>query len=258
MPSQSDTLALAASVVDNFSRPLADLTRQLKAFSSTQEVANVRGKRVVDDHWKSYRELALQSRYTADNVKKLLTPAISELGLASIGTLGSLAGITAAVKGFSESAKNLGFLSTETGLAVNQLKFLEELAPRLGIGVGQMDAAVIKFAQAMDQLKKHRGTFIEAFGGQASPELLRFIREDLPKAKNNFEALQMVMKEIQSGAVNDVEKRMLAEKFGLPPEFARATKEKLEETQIRHFARPWAPRPHGAWWWRSWRKGQWP
>jgi len=32
MASQQDTLALAATVVDQFSRPLADLTRQLKAF----------------------------------------------------------------------------------------------------------------------------------------------------------------------------------------------------------------------------------
>jgi hypothetical protein len=52
MASQQDTLALAASVVDQFSRPLADLTRQLKAFSSLEQSTSQRGKRVVDDHWK--------------------------------------------------------------------------------------------------------------------------------------------------------------------------------------------------------------
>jgi hypothetical protein len=47
----------------------------------------------------------------------------------------------------------------------------------------------------------------------------------------NFDALMLVQKEIQSGAVTDVEKGMLAKAFGLPAEFGRATKEELERAK---------------------------
>lgn len=40
-----------------------------------------------------------------------------------------------------------------------------------------------------------------------------------------------VEKEIKSGAVVPVEQRMLAEKFGLPGEFARMTKDQFEHAQ---------------------------
>lgn len=227
MASQSDTLNLAASVVDNFSRPLADLTRQLKAFSSVQDTTHQRGKRVVDEHWKSYRELAKQSKDTAEHVKRLLQPAIEGLGAASVSALGSLAGVTAAVKNFGESSRNLTFLRTETGLTINQLRVLESLGPRIGLSSDQMDASVRGFSQNMDQFRKRHGAFVEALRGGASPELQRFSRE-LNGVKNNFDALMLVQKEIQSGAVSDVEKGMLAQAFGLPPEFARTTREELD------------------------------
>jgi|GEM_PF-2742494 len=136
MASQQDTLALAATVVDQFSRPLADLTRQLKAFSSLEQSTHQRGKRTVDDHWKGYRELALQSRATADDLKKFLTPAVEGLGLASIASLASIKGMSAAMKTFGEQSKTLEYLRTETGMTVDQLRLLENAGTRVGISAG--------------------------------------------------------------------------------------------------------------------------
>jgi hypothetical protein len=46
----------------------------------------------VDEHWKAYRELALQSKVTGENVKKILTPAIEGLGLKSLAAIVSIDG----------------------------------------------------------------------------------------------------------------------------------------------------------------------
>ena len=175
MASQSDTLNLAASVVDQFSKPLADLTRQLKAFSSLEQTTSQRGKRAVDDHWKSYRELAAQSKVTSENVKKLLTPAIEGLGLSTIIATRSLGSFAAALKGLGEHATNLEFLKTETGLATQKLREYEEAGKRVGISVDQTDAAIKRLAENMNQQKKGKGFFL------TNPELL-----NQPKAVQDF------------------------------------------------------------------------
>ena len=248
MASQSDTLSMAAQVVDQFSKPLADLTRQLKSFSSLEQSTHQRGKRTVDEHWKGYG-------YTSENVKKLLTPAIEGLGLTSFAALGSITGLTAAMKTFGEHAKTLSYLRTEADMTSQQLEFMENLWSRVGISAEQTDATMVKFAQNFDQFKKHRGDFMTSFGPTVSPEITRLLTQDLPKAKDTFEAIAMVQKELRSKDITDVERPMLARTFFIPAGPARRTfGMKATRDTERSSGKVWACPARTRWDWRSSRR----
>ena len=88
-----------------------------------------------------------------------------------------------------------------------------------------------KLAQNLDQFKKHRGDFMTGFGASVSPALNKFLTEDLPKAKNTYEAMLAITKEMNSSDVSPVERRQLAEKFGLDPNAARITLALIEDTK---------------------------
>ena len=94
-----------------------------------------------------------------------------------------------------------------------------------------MDQQMTKLAQNLDQFKKHRGDFMTGFGASVSPALNKFLTEDLPKAKNTYEAMLAITKEMNSSDVSPVERRKLAEKFGLDPNAARITLALIEDTK---------------------------
>jgi hypothetical protein len=223
---QQETLTLAAQVVDQFSAPLRDLTKQLRAFSGLQQDTNVRGKRDVDRHWQSYRDLNKQVTDTAASTKKLLQPAIEALGVSSLSTLGSIAGVTAAVRAFGQSSETLGYLRTETGLTVQALRTLEAAGERVGISAGQTDSSLQKFAENLAQYKKGKGPFIEAMKGQ-SADMMAFFKSlaDMPIG----DAIAAIRRKM--GSVKGQDRRLFARLIGMPEDFGRETDEIVARTE---------------------------
>jgi hypothetical protein len=226
MTTQQETLTLAAQVVDQFSAPLRDLTKQLRAFSGLQQDTNVRGKRDVDRHWQSYRDLGKQVTETASVTKKLLQPAVEALGVTSLATLGSIAGVTAAVRAFGQSSETLGYLRTETGLTVQALRTLEAAGERVGISAGQTDSSLQKFAENLAQYKKGKGPFVEAMKGQ-SADMMAFFKSlaDMPIG----DAIAAIRRKM--GSVKGQDRRLFARLIGIPEDFGRETDEIVARTE---------------------------
>jgi hypothetical protein len=220
MTTQAETLTLAAQVVDQFSAPLRNLTKQLKAFSSLQGDTNRAGKRDVDRHWQSYRDLNKQVTETASSTKKLLQPAIEALGLSSAVAFGSLAGLAKGLRDLGAHAETLGYLRTETGLTAQQFREFEAAGVRVGIGVEQTDGALKKFAENLNQYKRGHGDFIKSLEVfRERPDLMAFARSlaGMP-VTDAIESLRSKL-----GTLKGEERALVECAFELPEGFGRET-----------------------------------
>jgi hypothetical protein len=226
MASQADTLNLAASVVDQFSKPLADLTRQLKTFSSVQDTTNARGKRSTEDHYKAYRSLSEQTKITSENVKKLLTPAIEGLGLSTIVATRSIGSFTAGLRDLGGHAQTLENVADKTGLATQKIREYEEAGKRFGISVEQTDAALEGLADRLNQQKKGKGDFMTAFIGQPA-DLQAYVRSLAGMTVE--EATDSIRRRIAS--TKGEERNLLASLFKLPPNIGEETDEVFARVQ---------------------------
>jgi hypothetical protein len=145
-----EALVLVAQVYDQFSAPIRDMQRSLRALTDANKKSHLQGAAVSKIHAESFTKLRESVVKSAEVFRRDFLPAIEKISSEALGlklVLGGVAGAAAAaVSGasamafsFGGTAHRLRDLSTSTGLAFNELRGLESLAPRIGTvrrGVG--------------------------------------------------------------------------------------------------------------------------
>ena len=91
MASQQETLNLAAQVVDGFSQPLRDMTRKLREFGDFGKTVSREGRRDTGLHNQAWRDLRKTMLDSSTDMRRIITPAISALGIGTSGAALSLA-----------------------------------------------------------------------------------------------------------------------------------------------------------------------
>src|SRR4051812_48547664 len=77
----------------------------------------------------------------SERVRSGLEPAMAGLGLKYLSAAGAIAAVTAAVKNFATGARDLTYMSRQTGLAVNTLRYFQDtIAPKINSSAQTMSA----------------------------------------------------------------------------------------------------------------------
>src|SRR3954464_2826804 len=141
-------LTMTATVVDAFSRPLAKLRQDLEATSKT---------RALPEMQKGWQSLRREVGDFSREVNTSVLPALSgaKLGGAAAGV--ALASIGSALRGLSGDVRHLSFMSRETGFATKSLLQMQAAGRLVGISNDQMNQALGKLGQSMDEIKRRTG-----------------------------------------------------------------------------------------------------
>jgi uncharacterized membrane protein YgcG len=242
--SQAETLSLVAQVVDKFSAPIAEMRKSLGALSEKNIASHKAGKQAATVHSVAFAELRKQIKETADNTKNILSPALTTLGIGAISTGAAIAGITAAVKGFSDSSRGLAFANRETGLSVQHLRELQALAPRIGSTPEALTQSLTNFNTALDQWKNRLGPLREFFASRfgEGAGYIRQLGEELLHTTDRWQQLNLVEK-LAGQMPKESERRSFYEALGLDPNLARLKGKEFTDAlaDIRKTIKPLGP-----------------
>ncbi len=225
--SQEETLRLVAAVTDKFSGPIAAMRKSLEGLTSRNVASHKAGRQAASAHEKAFVDLRKSVKETGEHVKQILEPAMVGLGLSAITTAASIGGVAAAIKEFAGTARDLSFVSKETGLAVDQLRALEAAGENVGISVGAMRNSLKSLYEELAQNKMHRGALREFSASQTMNPEARALAERLRHTKDEAESISIIMDTLANSS--QATKNILLEVLKLPPEFARLTKKDLKE-----------------------------
>ena len=218
---EQDTMRLAAEVVDKFSSPIRDMTRQLQALNKIAQQQQKEGVIGAKEHIKWFGELRQTTHRLSDEVKGVLTPAMAAFGLGSLSVAGAIAAITKSVVDFGAAARNLSVLSQFSGLSVQSVRVYEELAAALGSSKTEMDGFISSFSTNMDQWRRlGRGPMAEFFATQ--PAEIRNLGIALRHTTDNAQALNQVFDFLADTRYTDVQKKILTDAIGMPAAFVHA------------------------------------
>ena len=234
MAGSDELLRMAAEIVDKWSKPLADMRRSLRSLAAETSGAHKAGALQAGAHTEALYKLKRQVVDVGDRLKGSLAPALGAIGITSLSAAAGLAAVVSAVKSFADSSRNLSFLTKETGLSINQLRTLESLAPRIGVGIEQMDEALRGFGENMERLRRSplmvlRQSF-EALNVRPDPQVIASWRaligsmENLPRSEQLAKVVQYLDRIRDAG-----QKRAVLKSFGLPPELSRLSGRELQE-----------------------------
>jgi hypothetical protein len=147
-----ESLRLVAEVVDKFTGPLRALRQGLQGIQSSPGMA-----RVATDFGAVTRSVGNLS----GAIRNTLVPALSAAGLAGLSVGGGLASISSV---FATTTTRLNHLSASTGVAIQTMRELTALAPRIGIDENSVKSGLQSFSAAFDQIKRKQGeTYIELY-----------------------------------------------------------------------------------------------
>ena len=225
--SQEETLRLVATVSDKFSGPIAAMRKSLEGLTQRNVASHKAGRQAALAHEKAFSDLRKSVKETGEHVKGILEPAMIGLGLGAITTAASIGGLSAAIKDFGGTARDLSFVSKETGLAVDQLRALEAAGENVGISVGTMRNSLKSLYEELAQNKMHRGALREFSASQFMNPEARALSERLRHAKDESESISIIMDTLANSS--QATKNILLDVLKLPPEFARLTKKDLKE-----------------------------
>lgn len=196
------TMRMVAEVVDKATAPLRGIQRQLGSI-----VAPASLKAIQRDFEGVQRSVVA----TGHSITSGLTPALAGFGVTSLSLAGGIAAITSAIRGFAGSANELRGFSRESGLAVEQLRLLQAVANRAGLGEA-LGSSVKGFADAMFDFRR-RASDGYRFIANFRPELAKQILA----AGGDVNKEIMISLEAIDREKNPVIRRKIAEAVGLGP-----------------------------------------
>jgi hypothetical protein len=225
-----EQLRMAAEIVDKFSAPLREMRRQLQGFSEYGQKAHKEGAAGAKTHEEAILKLREAFRQTTDVAKGGFEPAIEKLGMTALTTgigLGTVAAaigaVVTATVGFAGTASRLRNLSVASGLAVNDLRALLDLGPRIGTSSEAMAAGIENFAEHMGRLQGSPGavaTELKQWNDIATPSVRAFL--DSLKGLSRIDQFEKAVQAIER--MDDVRQRArMWEHLGLPKELATAS-----------------------------------
>lgn len=176
----SDNL-IEGVVVDKWSKPLTDLRKAL---------AGIKGPNLSSSQreFERFREAVQRSTLA---LREGLGQAVSGLGVSSLGAVGGIAAVAAAIKRYAALAGELRAVSRETGVSAENLFRLQQVASQFGSTSESMAERVKTFAQSIYDLRNNIGRAGELKGqllyADPSGKLLKSLQEGTPdQALNNY------------------------------------------------------------------------
>jgi predicted transcriptional regulator len=198
-----EQLRLQATVVDNFSRPLANLQNRLRV------VTKAPGLRDMQRDWQGIgSEITRVSR----TISTTFAPALANLGGLSLGAGGALTAVAMSVRNFSAGVQGLKRFSEETGIAADRVRAFNELGERFGVSTDTMKGAMQTLATNMFDLRRRWG---QAYGELRAMNL-GDLADDLAKSANNQEAMTKAFQRLGRIPDPEVRRRVSALLFGTP------------------------------------------
>ena len=147
-----DVLRMQAEVVDRFTGPLRSLQSQLRGIQSGS------GVKAIKDGFDSAEKSALA---LGNSVRTVVNPALAAVGITGLGVAAALAGVGAALRGFSTDTAKLSFLSREVGVSAERLRVLESVGSKFGLSAEEMAGGVRTFSDNLDQIKRRTGGHLQ-------------------------------------------------------------------------------------------------
>lgn len=145
----AEELALSATVVDRFSKPLNDLRNKLANIKTPDGV-----KALPRDFNAANSSISTLTR----NVEVGLNRALVQLGVTVGGVAGAFNLVSSAVQRFSSQVPELAAVSRETGVSLNNLRALQTVGEKVGIEAGTIATAMKTAADNAYLMARGRGT----------------------------------------------------------------------------------------------------
>src|SRR5258708_6985474 len=120
--SQEDTLTLAARIKDEWSGPVATMSKAWKEFSDHLKKGHEVGSKHAKAHAKEVHELRDTFKELRGEVMEGVTPALAELGIGFFSVGGALGAVVSTLKSAAESFNVFRDASARAGTSVNVLQ----------------------------------------------------------------------------------------------------------------------------------------
>jgi len=153
MAEEEQAIKVVLEVVDKFSKPLRDLQNQLADMGKGGEKV---GRATIQ-----FETLRKSVAGTAENIKGLLVPSLNAIGISVLGVGAAFGAMTAGLRNFAQSTKEMIFLSRETGISLEKLKEFQAVAEAAGVSQGRFAASMNQFATNMQELRAGVGGTIQ-------------------------------------------------------------------------------------------------
>jgi hypothetical protein len=224
MADQDETVKIVVEVVDKFSKPLRDLKNELDGLSRG-------GGKGAQQVTVGFQVLRKSVEDTAGAIKSTLAPALSAIGISVLGFSAGLASLVSGMKEFAQSTKQMMFLARETGITVEKLREFEAVGRAAGVSSGQFNSSMNRFARGMQELRAGTGP-LATLMQQGDAGVRRFALS-LRGVSDNTVAFEKILGFLQQ-IPRAVDRQRFLEAFGLPAEFARMTRQEIEQVLADH------------------------
>jgi CHAP domain len=216
MAEQDEAIKIVVEVVDKFSKPLADLKKELDRLDDKGGDGAHKLKRNFD----GLRESIVN---VSQALNATLVPALRALGVGFAGVGATIAAAVTALKSFAGSTEVLSRLSRETGISIDRMKEFEAVGRRLGISSGEMRQGFREFSAEMHKSRQGIGEMDKELRGRG----LWTFADQLRHTKTNAQAFELAMKELDK--IRDPQhRRDFLKMLQLPPGLADANAKERE------------------------------
>lgn len=229
----SETLTIEAKIVQRHSPAIRETYRHLGLLDERGRRVHTAGARYAKIHSTAFGDFNKAARNASDQIKKVIAPFLTALGIGTITAGAGLALLTKSIIDFGDTAQRLKQLRQETGLPENNLRQYEALAPFIGSTAEKMDAGFVEARKQWDIFRRWRVGQIQEWavklhnmpgmGGTSAAELKAFA-ERYRQAKDMASAMQEVFA-IMDRISSDPERREFLSTLGYDPNLARLTAE---------------------------------
>ncbi|KAA2236952.1 hypothetical protein [Salinarimonas soli] len=202
-----EQLRLVAKVTDEFSGPLRKLRNDMASIAAAPHA------RAIAKDWSLVGENVKKS---AGAVQTDLMPALSRIGVVSLGASSALGAVALAVANFAIGTKELTIFSKETGVAVERLRVLQSIGERFNVSNETINGGLKQFADNFDQIRRRWGSVYSELRAMG----LGNLAEDLVGAGNVNEAIDRAFKKL-SGVTDPVRRRRVAQLLFGTEDFGR-------------------------------------
>jgi hypothetical protein len=232
--SEQDVLRLAAEVVDKYSGPIKQMQRALRDLTDYTRKSNQEGQRGTKTHREELGKLQETFRRLDQRVKASVTPTLAAFGVTALSVAGAVEALRSALFGFGDSARQLTYLSRETGFTINQLRALDALARRVNVSPEQMNKSLEQFTKHLHDVRLRIPGEMTQWRDTLNQNIYALAENisRMPAAK----AWRAAINELQF-IPDPQERRSFLKLWGLPENFADMTADELNKAWLHIKAR---------------------
>jgi hypothetical protein len=226
-----EQLKLVVEVLTKSAASLTDMQRQVQAMANQWAAANKLAKTGAEDHAKALSKLREEANKLGNDVRGILTPAMTAFGITTLSAAGAVAAITRSVGDFAEHARRLSGVSKITGIPKEAIESYDDAARVIGISAEEMNTGLVHFTRIQDQWHRlGRGPLADFFAQQ--PKEIRDFGMALRAVKDPLEAAKRAMAFLQDERIPAIQRLQAAEQFGFSAAIVRTSKNVYQLQQL--------------------------